>query len=100
MELAEGQSFVVAGLVDNREQESFSKIPVLGSLPIFGALFKSKDERKQRTDLVVMVTPEMTVPIGVNESKPNLYMPKDFLVRLDPKDMPQPVDKAAKNKKK
>jgi pilus assembly protein CpaC len=86
--------------VDNRETESFSKIPVLGSLPIFGSLFKSKDEKKQRTDLVVMVTPEMTTPIGVNEAKPNLYMPKDFLVRLDPKDVPQPIQKTAKNTKK
>ena len=96
VELAEGQSFVVAGLVDNREREIFNKVPILGSLPIFGSLFKSRDEVKQRTDLVVLVTPEMTVPIGANDQKPNLYMPKDFLVRLDPKDIPQSVQKTAK----
>lgn len=89
VELSEGQSFVVAGLVDNRETDSFSKIPLLSSLPIFGALFKSKDEKKQRTDLVVLVTPEITEPLGATDPRPSLYMPKDFLVRLDPKDAPQ-----------
>jgi pilus assembly protein CpaC len=89
VELSEGQSFVVAGLVDNRERDVFSKIPVLGSLPIFGSLFKTKDELKQRTELVVLVTPEITEPLGPNDPKPNLYFPKDFLVPLQPKDLAQ-----------
>jgi len=95
VELSEGQSFVIAGLVDNRETDSFSKIPILGSLPIFGALFKSRDEKKQRTDLVVLVTPEVTAPLAANDPKPSLYMPKDFLVRLDPNNAP-PTKKSAK----
>jgi len=95
VELGEGQSFVVAGLVSNTESDTFSKIPILGSLPIIGYLFKSKDEKKGRNDLVVLVTPEVTEPLGPNDPRPQVYMPKDFLVRLDPKDMPQP-----KNKKK
>jgi pilus assembly protein CpaC len=97
VELSEGQSFVVAGLVDNRESDSFSKIPILSSLPIFGALFKSKDEKKQRTDLVVLVTPEITEPLGATDPRPSLYMPKDFLVRLDQKDAPpQSAKKSSK----
>jgi pilus assembly protein CpaC len=68
----------------------FSKIPILGSLPIFGSLFKSRDEQKTRTDLIVMVTPEITTPLNATDPQPNIYMPKDFLVRLDPKDVPQP----------
>jgi pilus assembly protein CpaC len=96
VELGEGQSFVVAGLVDNRDTETFSKIPVLSSLPIFGALFKSKQDQKTRSELIMLVTPEITVPLGPNDPRPIPYMPKDFLVRLDPKDMPQP--KAAKKK--
>jgi pilus assembly protein CpaC len=95
VELGEGQSFVVAGLVNNQETATFTKIPVLSSLPIIGYLFKTKNETKNRTDLVVLVTPEVTEPLGPNDPKPSVYMPKDFLVRLDPKDMPQP-----KNKKK
>jgi pilus assembly protein CpaC len=99
VELGEGQSFVVAGLVSNQERDTFSKIPVLGSLPIFGSLFKSKDEQKQRTDLIVMVTPEVTMPLATTDAKPALYMPRDFLVRLDPKDVPE-SQKQAKNSKK
>jgi pilus assembly protein CpaC len=90
VELSEGQSFVVAGLVDNQERDSFNKIPILGSLPIFGSLFKSKDETKSRTDLMLMVTPEITEPLNPSDAKPNLYMPRDFLVRLEAKDMPPP----------
>src|SRR5262249_31669525 len=86
VELGEGQTFVVAGLVDNRDTDAFSKIPVLGNLPIFGSLFKSKSELKARSELVMIVTPEITMPLGPNDAKPDIYMPKDFLVRLDPKD--------------
>jgi pilus assembly protein CpaC len=93
VELGEGQSFVVAGLVSNAESDTFTKIPVLGSLPIIGYLFKSRDEKKNRTDLVVLVTPEVTEPLGPNDAKPSIYMPRDFLVRLDPKDLPQPKSK-------
>jgi pilus assembly protein CpaC len=96
VELGEGQSFVVAGLVSNAESDTFTKIPVLGSLPIIGYLFKSRDEKKNRTDLVVLVTPEITEPLGPNDPKPSVYMPRDFLVRLDPKDIPQQPGKKKK----
>jgi len=96
VELGEGQSFVVSGLVSNAESDTFTKIPVLGSLPIIGYLFKSRDEKKNRTDLVVLVTPEVTEPLGPNDPKPSVYMPKDFLVRLDPKDIPQQPGKKKK----
>ena len=101
VELGEGQSFVVAGLVDNQERDSLSKIPVLSSLPIFGSLFKYKTENKQRTELIVIVTPEVTAPLGPNDARPSIYMPKDFLVRLDPKDVPGAAQaKASSGKKK
>jgi pilus assembly protein CpaC len=96
VELGEGQSFVVAGLVSNAESDTFTKLPVLGSLPIIGYLFKSKDEKKNRTDLVVLVTPEITEPLGPNDPKPSVYMPRDFLVRLDPKDLPPSTNKKRK----
>jgi pilus assembly protein CpaC len=82
--------------VSNAESDTFTKIPVLGSLPIIGYLFKSRDEKKNRTDLVVLVTPEVTEPLGPNDPKPNVYMPRDFLVRLDPKDIPQQPSKKKK----
>jgi pilus assembly protein CpaC len=89
VEMGEGQSFVIAGLVNNTEVDTFNKVPVLGSIPIFGALFKSRQETKTREDLVVVVTPEITMPINASDPQPNIYMPKDFLVRLSPGDLPQ-----------
>ena len=44
-----------------------------------------------------LVTPEVTEPLGPNDPKPSVYMPKDFLVRLDPKDIPQQPSKKKKN---
>ena len=96
VEMGEGQSFVIAGLVSNQETDTFSKIPILGSLPIFGALFKSRQETKSRTDLVVIVTPEITLPLNSTDTQPNVYMPKDFLVKLSPSDVVQPTSKSSK----
>jgi pilus assembly protein CpaC len=94
VELGDGQSFVVAGLLNNQEQYALSKVPFISSIPILGNLFKSKDDKVQRTDLIMIVTPEITMPLGPNDPKPEIYMPKDFLKKLDPKDVPpQPVSK-------
>lgn len=87
VELGEGQSFVVAGLLDNREQETFAKLPFLGDLPVLGSFFKSKTEKKSRTDLVLIVTPEVTKPLGPNDPRPEIAFPKDFLVRLTQQDI-------------
>jgi len=100
VELGEGQSFIVAGLVDNRETDSFSKIPVLSSLPIFGALFKVKEESKNRSELVMMVTPEITEPLNPSDAKPMPNFPRDFLVRLEPGDLKKDASKTAQGKKK
>jgi pilus assembly protein CpaC len=98
VELGEGQTFVVAGLMDNRETDALSKLPVISSIPILGNLFKSKIENKNRTELVMLVTPEVTEPLGPNDPKPEPYFPKDFLKRLDPKDVPPPAKTGAKKK--
>jgi pilus assembly protein CpaC len=84
IELAEGQTFVVAGLLDNRETESYSRIPGLSSLPILGVLFRSRDVRQSRTELVMLVTPEVTRPLNPGEAAPVPYFPKDFLVPIQP----------------
>ena len=86
VELAEGQTFVVAGLMDNRETNALSKIPVISSIPILGSLFKSKIENKNNTELVMLVTPEVTEPLGPNDPKPSPYFPRDFLKRIEPPD--------------
>jgi len=96
VELGEGQSFVVAGLLDNRDTESLSKLPFLGDIPVLGALFKSKTVKKSRTDLVMLVTPEVTQPLGPNDPRPEIAFPKDFLVRLTQADMQNAKNKAGK----
>ncbi len=62
IELGEGQSFVIAGLIDERVTENLSKIPGLADIPILGAVFRSKHTQKSATELVVIVTPEIASP--------------------------------------
>jgi pilus assembly protein CpaC len=59
MVLKDGQSFVIAGLVNDQVVEQFSKIPGLGDLPILGQFFKSRSVSKTRDELLVMVTPHI-----------------------------------------
>ncbi len=84
IELGEGQSFVIAGLIDNQVTETLAKIPGLASIPILGTLFKSKQVNKNDTELVVLVTPEITMPLQPGEAKPSLPMPREFLTPLQP----------------
>ena len=79
VELGEGQSFVIAGLLDNRVTENLAKIPGLANIPLLGAIFKSKSETKSNTELVVMVTPELTSPTESVEKTPMPEFPRPFL---------------------
>jgi pilus assembly protein CpaC len=84
VELGEGQSFVIGGLIDNQITETISKIPGLASLPILGNLFKSKSISKSDTELIVLVTPEITLPLQPGDAKPSVPMPHPFLVPITP----------------
>src|SRR5579862_9558194 len=84
IELGAGQTFVIAGLIDNQVTETISKIPGLASLPILGKLFQSKEFDRNNTELVVVVTPEITMPLQPGEAKPMPNMPRDFLVPVPP----------------
>jgi pilus assembly protein CpaC len=64
VELRDGQSFALAGLLDNNETRSMSKIPVLGDIPILGNLFKSASFQKQETELMFIITADMVKPIN------------------------------------
>jgi pilus assembly protein CpaC len=79
VELGEGQSFAIGGLLDNRETESFQKIPFLGNIPILGKFFQSISKNKTNTELIVIVTPEIVAPIPTGTSLPRLKYPVDFL---------------------
>jgi pilus assembly protein CpaC len=96
VELGDGQSFAVSGLLDNRDTESFSKLPFLSSIPVLGALFKSKNVNKTRTELVLLVTPQVTMPLGPSDPRPEIAFPKDFLVRLSQADIQAAKDKSGK----
>ena len=62
VELREGQHLAIAGLLDRSMQENIRKLPILGDIPILGALFRSTDERQQLTELLVIVSPRIVVP--------------------------------------
>ena len=64
IELRDGQSFALAGLLDNSESRSLSKVPVLGDIPILGNLFKSTQFQKQETELVFIVTADLVKPVN------------------------------------
>jgi pilus assembly protein CpaC len=64
VELRDGQSFALAGLMDNNETRSMSKIPVLGDIPILGNLFKSSTFQKNETELMFIITADMVKPVN------------------------------------
>jgi len=79
VELEEGQTFAIGGLLDNRDTESFTRIPGLGSIPFFGYLFRSREIRKSNSELLVMVTPELVRPTPKDQTPPELKMPSTFM---------------------
>jgi pilus assembly protein CpaC len=79
VELSEGQSFAIGGLLDNRTTDTLEKIPFIGDIPILGKFFQSKNTTKQNTELIVIVTPELVRPIPVGQPLPGLTFPKRFM---------------------
>ncbi len=79
VELEDGQSFVIAGLLDNRTTEVFNKMPGIGDIPLLGKLFQSRATNKTDSELLVMVTPEIVRPIPKGQPKPNVEFPEEFL---------------------
>ncbi len=78
LELGEGQSFVIGGLIDERVTETISKIPGLANIPLLGHIFKTRTENRNKTELIVLVTPEIVQPIKKEDPKPELNFPKEF----------------------
>lgn len=67
LQLADGQTFVLAGLIDTKVQRQVTKIPLLGDIPILGALFRSTRFSNNETELMVMVTPKIVRPLDKDE---------------------------------
>jgi len=63
LELRDGQSFGIAGLLDNRAQVQLSKVPGIGDIPVLGALFRSRSINRSNSELLVLVTPHVVDPV-------------------------------------
>jgi pilus assembly protein CpaC len=63
VELRDGQSFVLGGLLQNNSSTAQQQLPWIGDVPVLGALFRSSDYQKQETDLVIIVTPHVVRPL-------------------------------------
>ncbi|MGE3622715.1 MAG: type II and III secretion system protein family protein [Bdellovibrionales bacterium] len=73
VELASGQSFAIAGLLDNNQDQTIQKFPFLGDVPILGPLFRSTQFQNDQTELVIVVTPYLVKP-GMSEQAMALPM--------------------------
>ncbi|WP_447601687.1 type II and III secretion system protein family protein [Nitrospira sp. Nam80] len=81
IELADGQSFAIGGLLRDNLRESVSKFPILGEIPILGALFRSSSFQKSETELLIIVTPHLVKPLDLaGQTLPTDYYvePNDF----------------------
>jgi pilus assembly protein CpaC len=76
VELGDGQSFAIAGLLRESVLTDVQKFPLLGDIPILGALFQSKSFIKRETELVIIVTPHLVKPLDVAK----VSLPTDFYV--------------------
>jgi pilus assembly protein CpaC len=97
VELSDGQTFVIGGLLDNRETETFDKIPFLGDIPILGKFFQSMSKNRTNTELIVIVTPEIVSPIPAGAPIPELKYPEEFLPPNSGIPMNHPDAKTAAN---
>jgi pilus assembly protein CpaC len=95
VELADGETFIIGGLLDKSITDTFQKIPFIGDIPILGKLFQSESKTKNDTELIVIVTPEIVQPIPVDGKVPDLKYPDKFLPANSNIPMHQPDEKTA-----
>lgn len=83
VKLRDGESFVVSGLLHEEIRSIVDKIPLLGDIPIFGALFRSSSYEKDQSELAIVVTPRIINPIAANEA---IVLPGEQLTTPSPFD--------------
>ena len=81
VELRDGQSFAIAGLLNNISQDDANEVPGLAKLPIIGHLFRSKAERAEQTELMVLITPQLIRPLNPDEVPPLPTLQQRFIRR-------------------
>ncbi|MBV9613257.1 MAG: pilus assembly protein N-terminal domain-containing protein [Acidobacteriaceae bacterium] len=84
VELQDGQSFVIAGLLNNQVTEQLDKVPGLANIPVLGKLFQSRSLSKTNSELLVLVTPELVRPLPAGAKPPEVSTILPFM-----KDAPQ-----------
>lgn len=82
VELRDGQSFAIAGLLQTDNNRNISQLPWVGSLPVLGALFRSTAYQKDETDLVIIVTPHIVAPVP-----PGQHLATPFDTTVPPNDV-------------
>jgi len=93
MSLADGQTFAIAGLVDNRVTELMSKIPGIGDIPVLGRLFQSKSLNRSKNELLVIVTPHIVRPLSPDQVPHGPNFPHPFLDQVTPAEPKAPGSK-------
>ena len=67
VELHDGETFVIGGLLTTMETELVSKVPILGSIPLVGALFRNTSSQMSETELMILVSPQIVEPLQPND---------------------------------
>ena len=83
VELRDGQSFAIAGLLNNLSQDDIQEVPGLSRIPIIGHLFRSRGERAEQTELLVLITPVLVRPLNPDEVPPLPTLERRFLPRAE-----------------
>jgi pilus assembly protein CpaC len=89
IELKDGQSFGIAGLLDRRATVQLSKVPGIGDIPVLGELFRSRSINRSNTELMVLVTPHIVDPVRVTSAVPPV--PKPAAPFLDEKEFDKSI---------
>jgi pilus assembly protein CpaC len=79
VELESGQSFVIAGLLNNQITQQLSRMPGFADIPLLGKLFQSRSINKNNTELMVVVTPELVRPLAAGMKAPEINTPVPFM---------------------
>lgn len=79
VELRDGETFAIAGLMDKQVQQTLDKLPWIGDIPIIGQLFSSRSTKKSNTELLVLITPHFVKPMTADQKVKMLDFPINFL---------------------
>jgi pilus assembly protein CpaC len=99
VELDNGQSFAIAGLMDNQLTENLDKLPGFASIPVLGKLFTSRSFSRSNSELLIVVTPELVRPLRAGQKGPTLEMPQAFIPGSIPERLSNPSDPTAPEKR-